>query len=744
MIFKKFICLFLLAASISISGCSSLLVPVQISPYTNRVDEILKTSGSNRPQLEKFLTGFDSPEKKQAAQFIAANLPPCDRAGLSSGLLTDNLEYAFLARATTPWGKDVPWSDFLHYVLPHRVSQEKAVEWRKPFYTELLPVVSKCNSMEEAVLAVNRWCFSKTGFKSTQRWDQNPLMTINRGWGRCEEAVILTVCALRSVGIPARQAMVPAWQHSNDNHTWTEVKIGGKWHYIESANPDYGLDHAWFSGSARKAPLVISYAYGQLTNPEEPILKRTFGCTLLNTTARYAPVSRTTIAVRDNSGKPVPETAVFFSVFNYGSFSPVAVKTTDAEGKTDILLGPGSVLVSAAQGNASAYTGSTWIPGEQKKRDNILLSLTPENKPEGNILFRFDYNDSQAASAPPVNSEGAKKATEDTLKKSRLDRLQGMKDAASRFNPDLGPQIALAGLNVPQILLALNTCPTQFLPELKAEIKALAPADLICATGSELVSNTVLAVQSRAEAEDAGLNYNDKIFNEYVLNPRIMYEQMRPWRSVLHTEFNFDKGKKIAHILAEIGKTAKNLDSSPRGPLGSSLSPLGVYESGTASNNSEICLFATAAMRAAGIPARYLDEQGWTEYFDGKDWQPFYPQSPELTGNRNATDESRSYYSPWQTIKFRLPGYGKEDKHARYFRDFTVSRLYGRKFFRILEKTINGQLDEKNNIWEISVPTGENYLISARRNNKNEPNISVIKIIQAPIGTLNRQNTTRK
>ncbi|GKT28937.1 transglutaminase domain-containing protein, partial [Aduncisulcus paluster] len=163
---------------------------------------------------------------------MIANLPPSDRAGLSAKELTENIDYAFLARESTKWGKNVSWSDFLHYVLPHRVSQEKATSWRKLFFNELIPLVAECESMEEAVLAVNRWCFSKTGFKSTQRWDQNPLMTINRGWGRCEEAVILTVCALRSVGIPERQAMVPAWQHSNDNHTWTEVQVDGKWHYI--------------------------------------------------------------------------------------------------------------------------------------------------------------------------------------------------------------------------------------------------------------------------------------------------------------------------------------------------------------------------------------------------------------------------------------------------------------------------------------------------------------------------------
>lgn len=726
---KRFFPILFFIVLVTSTGCASKNSPLNISPFSGPVEQVLDTSGQNRDRLIEFLDSYkDNPEKRQAAQFLVANLPPADRVSLSAEMLKENLEFAFLARSSTGWGHDVSWTDFLHYVLPHRVSQEQAVNWRKEFYNELLPLVSECTSMEEAVLAVNRWCYSKIGFKSTQRWDQNPLMSINRGWGRCEEAVILTVCALRTVGIPARQAMVPAWQHSNDNHTWTEVMVDGKWHYIESANPDYGLDYAWFTGSARKAPLVISYAYGQDLQTEHPVMGRPFGCTLINTTQRYAPVSKTEITVLDSNGTAVPDVRIYLSVFNYASFRPVAAAVSDQEGKAEVLLGPGSVLVSAARGNSSAYVGSVWIPGEHARRQDILLRLQPDNEPEGQIFFPFAYDDKLARTAPPSNSEGAKKDEFKAIREARLEKLKGMKKGAEIYSENSIPGLGEGGLNTPQLLLALNKCPTEHLPSLKKDLNSMAVADLVKMGAQELIGNAELADKARSEAEKSGLKYSDDIFKKYVLNQRIMYEQFRFWREELHVSFNFNHKSGLDGIIRKIGKHTANLIPVPRGPLGSSMDPLGVFQSRTASNESEAAVFAAAAMRAAGIPARFLDEQGWVEFYDGEKWQPFYPAHPEKTGNRNATDESKAYYGVWQAVKFNIAGFPAGQKPAQYFKDFSISKLNKRCFFSIIEKTIKGKNNEKENTWEISLPKGKYFLISAKRNANNEPRISVIKI----------------
>ncbi|WP_027722245.1 transglutaminase domain-containing protein [Maridesulfovibrio zosterae] len=719
-----------LSTSLIIStSCTYKLNSPQISPYAAQVNQIISTSGSNKSQIINFINNYkDTPEKHQAAQFIVTNLPPSDRVSLSTELLNENLQYAFLARESTRWGKSVSWSDFLHYVLPHRVSQEQAVKWRKLFYNDLFPVVSACKTMEEATLAVNLWCFSKTGFKSTQRWDQNPLMTINRGWGRCEEAVIFTVCALRSVGIPARQAMVPAWQHSNDNHTWTEVMINGKWHYLESANPDFGLDHAWFTGSARKAPLVISYAYGHINNAQYPIISRPLGCTLLNTTQRYAPATRTQILVTDAQNHPLAGVKIFFSVFNYASFRPVAAKITDDRGEADIMLGPGSLLISAVHGNSSAYVASTWIPGEEKKRNNILLKLAPDTIPEGNVFFRFAYNDTIAQSAPPKNSEGTKKDKFDLIREKRLNLFTNIKKGIKLYNPELFKSISRAGLNAPEIMAAYDSCPVNFHEDLFYSINNMDTADLIKISQKNILDNVTISQNARKEAADSGIIYDDKIYEKYVLSPRISYEQLSPWRKTLHNRFNLKGKPDPLKTINKINRFTQMIKTVLRGPMGDSISPVGILKSQLASNKNEVGIFSTAALRAAGIPARYLNEQQWVEFYNGKSWLPFYPEHPELMGNKNATSASKAFYGKWVTIKFQLPNFQKDKRVPQYFKDFTCSTLSEQGIFSIVEETIRGKMNKKDKIWEIVIPDKNYYLISAKRNHKNEPAISVIRV----------------
>ncbi|WP_031480228.1 transglutaminase-like domain-containing protein [Maridesulfovibrio frigidus] len=719
----------LLFSLIFSAGCSALKQgPDLYYPLKNQLENVLDTAGSNKAQINLFLNAFnDNPEKRQSAKFIAANLPPCDSTTISSGLLIENLEYSFLAKDSTAWGRDVAWSDFQNYVLPHRVSQESAVKWRKLFYQELLPTVSDCKNIEEAVLAVNLWCFSKTGFKSTQRWDQNPLMTINRGWGRCEEAVIFTVSALRSVGIPARQAMAPAWQHSNDNHTWTEVLINGKWHYLESANPDYGLDHAWFTGSVRKAPLVISYAYGNVPSPKFPVLGKRVGCTLLNTTAMYAPASRTKILVTDNNKTPLAGVKVYFSVFNYASFRPVAAKETGINGEASILLGPGSVLVSANHDNATAYLASTWIPGEQDARRDIHLQLLTHNDPSGEVLFRFDYKDDLAKTAPAKNSEGARKSEFEKIKKARIDKLDGMKSGAEKFDESLGSYISKAGLNTPEILSALSNSPESSKKYLADIIRKMEIADLIQIKADELISNVNLAIAARDHIAKSGITYSDDLFVDYVLNPRVMYEHLEPWRASLAEHFTADNDKNYEQTIARINRFTQKIQKAPRGPIGASITPLGVLNSKRASGRGEIGVFTVAALRSVGIPAKYLDEQGWVEFYNGQKWTPLYPQRPNMIGNHNATETSTTYYSNWGSYKFTLPGFPAGERHPQYFKDFTISNLTDNSFFQIVEKTINGKCSDKN-IWEISLPNNEYYLISGKRNKKGEPSISIIPL----------------
>ena len=62
--------------------------------------------------------------------------------------------------------------------------------------------------------------------------------------------VYLTVAALRSVGIPARQVYTPRWAHTDDNHAWVEAWVNGKWYFLGACEPEPVLNLGWFNGPA--------------------------------------------------------------------------------------------------------------------------------------------------------------------------------------------------------------------------------------------------------------------------------------------------------------------------------------------------------------------------------------------------------------------------------------------------------------------------------------------------------------
>ena len=121
-------------------------------------------------------------EKGRAALFLLENLPLADRLSMSEAELRENLEYAFLARQTMPW--EIPWDIFLHYVLPHRASQEPFQPHRAMLFRELAPLCAKAASMEEALSIVGKWCAQKAEYRPTSRRDLGVVSILEAGRGR--------------------------------------------------------------------------------------------------------------------------------------------------------------------------------------------------------------------------------------------------------------------------------------------------------------------------------------------------------------------------------------------------------------------------------------------------------------------------------------------------------------------------------------------------------------------------------
>lgn len=346
-------------------------------------------------------------------RFLLAYLPLSDLASVTGGEMADNVSLAVGVRAEFSWGAQISNEMFRNFVLPHRVTQEPyRSDWRKTFHDDITPRV-KNMSMTEAALEVNHWCHEHATYQPSDSRDQDPLTTIRAGLGRCEEEMILAICALRSVGIPARQCYTPYWPHMDDNHAWVEVWTDGKWHYFGACEPDVALDRAWFTSAAARAMLVVSTAYGDYRG-DEPVLRRTGRTTLINSTAVYGPTHTVHVRLEDHRGRPVPKQNVVFSLFNYGAILPAVALETNSLGEVNLVCGLGDWFVSAGKEEWAAFKHITGAD------TNMILRLQRMDSMRAMISVEF----TPPPQAPPKENAGqdslfaCRVAAEDRLRES--------------------------------------------------------------------------------------------------------------------------------------------------------------------------------------------------------------------------------------------------------------------------------------------------------------------------------------
>src|SRR5689334_5190595 len=94
-------------------GAVAAEVPEQ---YKSAVAATLAIAGDNAAQLTKALDSA-KPEHRAAVAFLVANMPERDAKSLSAKFLLQNVELAYKARESTPWGKSIPGDLFLNDVL---------------------------------------------------------------------------------------------------------------------------------------------------------------------------------------------------------------------------------------------------------------------------------------------------------------------------------------------------------------------------------------------------------------------------------------------------------------------------------------------------------------------------------------------------------------------------------------------------------------------------------------------------
>lgn len=593
----------LLVLLVILGGCAAR----QSGPGLATSFSIPDTANPNAGELKTFERMYlEDPEKSLAARFLLDNLPPADSLSMNARALSENLDYAFLAREAMPWGKAVPWDIFLHYVLPHRASQEPFQPHRAMLFGELAPLCATAGSMEEALARVGKWCAQKARYRPTTRRDLGVISILEAGYGRCEETNILFLAAARAVGLPVRQAMVPWWQHTDGNHAWVEAWTEDGWKFLESGTEFSALSQTWFAAQAPRMAKVVAYAFGQ---PEDPSVYRTgTGYALIDNTAAYTRATPVQVGVHLADDQPAPGRDVFFCVYSMGGLRPVTKVVTNDDGLARVILGPGIFFVSCA-----AEDGLAWTLLDTRDMDETRVRLqaqTPRALPES-ISF----------SHPGPAENAFKVSTSTRLKRLRKEREQRWTPFLRGLPEPLRDRLVLAGERTPIWLRLLHQPPTPSSPWLVPLLTGLDDKDLLQAEPDGLLRDIELAVEAREASAKAGLSYDDETFSSFVLSPRLHLEPWSPWRTQLRPWLE----KSIALPLDKKMQAVRaHIDSLPILPptlFGPPLTPLQTLEGGFAASNPDKAVLATAALRTLGVPARNAVDFGGVEYFDGTDWQ---------------------------------------------------------------------------------------------------------------------------
>ncbi len=127
-------------------------------------------------------------------------------------------------------------------LVPVQVLDEAPCNWRPVLEPIFRPVVKDCANAREMTLTIASRIGELTGvFYSMERRHpcMNALEALEEKKVSCSGQSILLVCALRSVGIPARAVGVQTWNHVQGNHTWVEAWFEGEWHMIEFNEKDF-------------------------------------------------------------------------------------------------------------------------------------------------------------------------------------------------------------------------------------------------------------------------------------------------------------------------------------------------------------------------------------------------------------------------------------------------------------------------------------------------------------------------
>lgn len=650
-------------------------------------------------EVRRWLLDCPTSEPTKCVAFLFAYLPPVDYGALTPELLREHVEYALKVRAEAPWREQFTDELFYHYILPHRVSQEPCQAWRKLMHDELWPRV-KDLPMQEAALEANRYAREYATFQPTNSRDQGPLTTMLRGVGRCEEEMILYICAARSIGIPARPCHTPYWTYTDNNHAWCEAYADGRWWFLGGCEPELELDRGWFAGPASRAGLVVSTAYGDVVDSKEPVYRRATGVTFINSTPVYGDTCEVSILA-----DAAISSEVYVHVFNFGSLRPMA---RVAAGNT-IVLGRGDFILTAqTKDGPVAALARTW--DDKAATPDVLPKAQVKLTPDGWKQYVLGMPSPSAGDEPgpvdvhhwlrypnaPRKGKGRAGATaqkqltleqKQTLVKASTERQKARdqwRAERSRLTPEdeklidalpgdyperARKQLARCGANTPEIMTVLRGFSGTFLSAstrvLAVDVLELGDEKDCFEWRSPALDYYISRSLSRGNCLD------EAVWRAHRMNSRVRLEPCLSGTAASPFGFGYfgaPEGLPKAinrEIAGRVVRKERSFFGNPATGLETSL---------CGQANAEDAAVATVtAFRGWGFGARLAPGNQWAEVYVENQWLPVYPFEPENFGK--VKPEAAALYAAPGRLQVSFMRDGGEYPDAQAWRDFMLCRV---------------------------------------------------------------------
>jgi len=645
-----------------------------------------------------------SPERSEALKFLYAYMPLSDLADYSCAFFLANVDISLRARSETNWGKKIPEEIFLHYVLPCRVNNENLDSFRIVYYDELMNRI-KGKELTESALEINHWCHEKVSYQPADIRTSGPVSTILSARGRCGEESTFTVAALRTVGIPARQVYTPRWAHSDDNHAWVEIWSDGRWYYMGACEPEPMLDRGWFTEPARRAMLVHTKSFGAYLG-EENAINRNVNYTDVNNLSKYAVTKKIFVKVVDSQGAPVNNAIVEYQLYNYAEFYPLAVVPTNKYGISQFETGLGDLLVWAHKDDKFDFK-------KISVSETDTLVLKPDSKLQYGNTINLDLDVPLVRTPLPgpspelIKQNSYRVSNENTIRQKYIDSWMTpaeSKKLALRLNLDTARVrsiIARSMGNYLQISSFLSNTPDSLLKSAMSLLEILPDKDLRDTKRhilSDHLINSALTIKAKVEVE-VKVENDEKIFLEYVLNPRVSNEMLVAWRHYFLKVLPHDlllKGSKDPSLIVRY--LDKNIKINDENYYGTPITPIGVFELKVSDAASRaICLIAIC--RSLGIPARLEPGRNEPQYFIDGNWNDVY------FSDQKKPDLKRGYLKLESTDTKPVP---------EYYIQFTLARSEEGRY-NTLEYEFNRKITDFKE--ELALPPGKYMLVTGNRLN---------------------------